>query len=71
MQSRLCGRARAAAALKSAAKANQWKLVGRQRGFLIQSDDGVGIVADVAAKLADANISITAIDGICAGDDHA
>jgi hypothetical protein len=55
-----------AAAFKSAAKANKWKLVGPKRGFLIQGDDRVGAVADVVGKLADAKINITAIDAICA-----
>ena len=55
-----------AAAFKSAAKANKWKLVGPKRGFLIQGDDRVGAIADIVSKLADANINITAIDAICA-----
>lgn len=55
-----------AAAFKSAAKANKWKLVGPKRGFLTQGDDRVGAVADLVGKLADAKINITAIDAICA-----
>jgi hypothetical protein len=55
-----------AAAFKSAAKANKWKVVGPKRGFLIQGDDRVGAVADLVGKLADANINITAIDAMCA-----
>ncbi len=55
-----------AAAFKSAAKANKWKLVGPKRTFLIQGDDRVGVVAEIAGKLADAKINITAIDAICA-----
>ena len=55
-----------AAAFKSAAKANKWKLVGPKRGFLIQGDNGVGVVADIVGKLADANINIIAMDAICA-----
>jgi predicted amino acid-binding ACT domain protein len=54
------------AALKSVAKANKWKLVGPKRGFLIQGDDGVGVVADIVGKLADARINVIAIDAICA-----
>jgi hypothetical protein len=57
-----------AAAFKSAAKSNKWKLVGPKRGFLIQGDDRVGAVADLVGKLADAKINITAIDAICADD---
>jgi hypothetical protein len=55
-----------AAALKGVAKANKWKLVGPKRGFLIQGDDRVGVVADIIGKLADANINIVAIDAVCA-----
>jgi hypothetical protein len=55
-----------AAAFKSAAKKNTWKLVGPKRGFLIQGDDRVGAIADIVGKLADAKINITAIDAICA-----
>lgn len=55
-----------AAAFKSTAKANKWKVVGPKRGFLIQGDDRVGVVADIVGKLADAKINITAIDAICA-----
>jgi hypothetical protein len=51
-----------AAAFKSVAKTNKWKLVGPKRGFLIQGDDRVGAVADLVGKLADAKINITAID---------
>ena len=54
-----------AAAFKSAAKANKWKVVGPKRGFWIQGDDRVGAVADIVGKLADARINVTAIDAIC------
>jgi len=47
-----------AAAFKSAAKANKWKLVGPKRGFLIQGDDRVGVVADIVGKLADARAAL-------------
>jgi hypothetical protein len=55
-----------AAAFKSAAKINKWKVTGPKRGFLIQGDDRVGVVADIVGRLADAKINITAIDAICA-----
>ena len=55
-----------AATFKTVAKANKWKVVGPKRGFLIQGDDRVGVVADIAGKLADAKINIIAIDAICA-----
>ena len=55
-----------AAAFKNAAKANKWKIVGPKRGFLIQGDDRVGAVAEIAGKLADAKINIIALDAVCA-----
>jgi hypothetical protein len=55
-----------AAAFKSAAKANKWKIVGPKRGFLIQGDDRVGAIADIAGRLADAKINVIAIDAVCA-----
>jgi|SRR5581483_8470040 len=63
------------AAFKAVAKANKWKLVGPKRGFLIQGDDRVGVVADIAGKLGDAKITIlrwtpsvrTVVSGACAG----
>jgi hypothetical protein len=54
-----------AAAFKSAAKANKWKVVGPKRGFLIQDDDRIGAVADIVGTLGDAGINVTAIDAIC------
>src|SRR3989304_3602066 len=54
-----------AAAFKSAAKANRWKIVGPKRGFLIQGDDRVGAAADIVGKLADAKINVIAIDAVC------
>ena len=53
-----------AAAFKSAAKANKWKVVGPKRGFLIQGDDRIGAIADVVGKLSDAKINITALDAV-------
>ncbi len=55
-----------ATVFKSAAKANQWKVVGPKRGFLIQGDDRVGAIADIAGKLANAKINVVAIDAVCA-----
>jgi hypothetical protein len=54
-----------AAAFKSVAKANKWKLVGPKRAFVIQGDDRVGAIADVVGSLGDAAINVTAIDAIC------
>ena len=55
-----------ATVFKSAAKANRWKIVGPKRGFLIQGDDRVGAIADIAGKLANAKINVVAIDAVCA-----
>jgi predicted amino acid-binding ACT domain protein len=33
---------------------------------VIQGDDRVGAIADIASKLADAGINVTAIDAVCA-----
>jgi hypothetical protein len=52
------------AAFKSVAKANKWKLVGPKRGFLIQGDDRMGAIADIAGRLADANLNLIALDAI-------
>lgn len=51
-----------AAAFKSVARTNKWKVVGPKRAFLIQGDDRVGAIADIVGKLADAKINITAMD---------
>jgi hypothetical protein len=53
-----------AAAFKSVAKANRWKVVGPKRGFVIQGDDRVGAIADVLGKLADAKIDVIALDAV-------
>ena len=55
-----------AAAFKSAARANKWKVVGPKRGFLIQGDDRVGAVAELLERLGAAMINVTAIDAVCA-----
>ena len=54
-----------AAAFKSVAKANTRKVVGPKRSFLIQGDDRVGAIEEIARKLADAKINVTAIDAVC------
>ncbi len=53
-----------AAAFKTVARANRWKLVGPKRGFLVQGDDRIGVVADLVGRLADASINIVAIDAV-------
>ena len=49
-----------AAALKQAAEKAGLKLTGPKRAFLVQGDDRVGAVADVARKLAEAKVNIIA-----------
>ena len=55
------------AAFKVVAKKNKWKVVGPKKGFVIQGDDRVGVVADLLAKLAEAKINVTATDAVSAG----
>ncbi|HLC26151.1 MAG TPA: hypothetical protein VJM80_05225 [bacterium] len=59
-----------AAAFKSVAKKNKWKITGPKKGFLIQGEDRVGAGADLLQKLADAKINVTATDAVCAGADR-
>ena len=52
---------------KAVIKRNKWKLIGPKKCFVIQGEDRVGAVVDLLAKLAEANINITATDAVCAG----
>jgi hypothetical protein len=56
-----------AAALKSAADQAGVTLSEAKRAFLIQGDDRVGAVADTLAKLAAANVNVTAASATGAG----
>jgi hypothetical protein len=53
--------------LRDAAEGAGITLSGAKRAFLIQGDDRVGAVADVTAKLAEANINLTAAAAASAG----
>lgn len=53
--------------LKEAAQQAGVTLSEAKRAFLIQGDDRVGAVADTAAKLAEANINVTAAAATGAG----
>jgi hypothetical protein len=55
------------ASLREAAERAGVTLSEAKRAFLIQGDDRVGAVADATAKLAEANLNITAAAGIAAG----
>ena len=50
----------------AAAKANL-ELTQRKRAFLLESEDRVGVLAELTRKLADAGINITALDAVTAG----
>ena len=55
------------AAFAKAAKSAGLKLSKKKSGFLIQGEDRPGAVADIASKLAQANINITSMQVFCAG----
>jgi hypothetical protein len=56
------------AKLKAAAKQNKWKLSARKTVFLVKGEDRPGAIHEVIGKLAEAGISITALDAVSAGD---
>jgi hypothetical protein len=56
-----------AQALREAARRAGVALSEAKRAFLIQGDDRVGAVADATAKLAEANVNITAAAAVAAG----
>jgi hypothetical protein len=41
--------------------------VTKNTAFLIQGQDRPGVIAEIASKLADAGVNITALDGVAAG----
>ena len=51
----------------AAARAAKIKLSPKKTVFLIEGDDRVGVMAEIAAKLGDAQINITAVDAVTAG----
>jgi hypothetical protein len=56
-----------AAALKAAAKKLKLKLGAAKTCFVIQGDDRVGALTDAFARLAEANINVTATQAVTAG----
>jgi len=54
-------------AFLAAARKAGIKLVGPKSAFLVQGQDKVGVVADLANKLAEAGINVTAMDAVAAG----
>jgi hypothetical protein len=55
-----------AGAFKKAARKAGLELSEVKKAFLVQGDDRVGAVADPIAKLADANVNVTAAAATCA-----
>ena len=56
------------AAFRAAARKAKLPLVGPKTGFLIQGADRPGAVAELIAKLAAAQINVTACDAVAAGE---
>lgn len=54
-------------AFKALARKQGWKLVGPKKAILVQGEDRVGIMADLASALGAAGINIVAADGLCTG----
>src|SRR4030066_2338464 len=54
-------------AFRQAAKAAGWKVGKAKTGFLIQGRDRTGALDGTLAKLAKAEINVTAVDGVAAG----
>lgn len=55
------------AAFLQAAKRTRWKVSPRKTAFLVEGDDRVGALCDVAAKLAAAKVNVTASSAITGG----
>lgn len=55
-------------ALKRAAKKMKLALSPRKTGFLYQADDRAGALTGILDKLAEAKISVTALDAVTSGD---
>lgn len=56
-----------ATAFTAAAKAAKIKLSKPKTAFVIEGEDRVGALADVMARLAAANVNVTALSAVCAG----
>jgi predicted amino acid-binding ACT domain protein len=50
-----------------AARAAGLKLSRKKSGFLTQGEDRPGAVADIAKRLAEANVNVTSVQVFCAG----
>ena len=56
------------AKFKAAARKAGLKISAVKKGFLIQGEDRPGVVAGIMSKLAAADINVTAIDAVAAGE---
>lgn len=54
-------------ALRAAARAAKWKLVGPKKAFLIDGDDRTGALVDIMRRLAAAKVNVTATSASAAG----
>lgn len=54
-------------AFSAVAKRAGWALKKKKTGFLVQGDDRPGAAGALLARLAEADINVTAIDAVCAG----
>jgi len=54
-------------AFRKALSVARLKVQSKKTGFLVHGDDRPGAVAELLQKLADANINVTAVDGVSAG----
>lgn len=52
------------AAFRRAAKRAKWKVTGPKKVFLVQGDDRVGALADLARALGNAKVNVTALDAV-------
>jgi hypothetical protein len=55
------------ATFAQAVRAAGLKLSTKKSGFLLQGEDRPGAVADIAKRLAEANINVTSVQVFCAG----
>ena len=51
-------------AFRRVAKKAKWKVTGPKKVFLVQGDDRVGAMADLAGALAAAKVNVTALDAV-------
>lgn len=57
-----------AAAFRKAAKKAGLSVTLKKGGFLVQGSDRTGAIAEILEKLAEAKISVVALDGVAAGN---